>query len=181
MIELISQVIIVVTLIFFAFYCYYDWKLGVPTVSTSMAGRQKIASLIPASAHEVVEMGSGWGGLAIAVARARPDCRVVGVEFSLLPYLVSRLRLMLSPELKNLTFVRKDFFTLDFSKTDAVLCYLLVPILARLRPKFLAELPDHAVIISNTYEMPEWTPARTEHFENVFEKGIRIYQKSGAL
>lgn len=172
--------LILLLLLFSAYYCYYSWKTGVPTVSTSKDVRQKIAALIPAGSLNVVEMGSGWGGLALAVAKTRPDCKVTAIEYSVVPYLVSRLRAALDPSLKNLEFRCGDFFTLSLKETDVVLCYLLESMLGKLKPKFVSELQDHAIIISNHYRIPNWTPERTEKVDKFFEKGIHIYKKQGA-
>src|SRR5690606_10282034 len=98
----IVEIVILALLIFSAYYCYYSWKTGVPTVSTSKAVRQKIAALVPEGPRKIVEMGSGWGGLAITVAKARPDCEVLAIEYSIVPALVARLRKALDPSLKNL-------------------------------------------------------------------------------
>jgi hypothetical protein len=177
----VVEALIVLLLVFSAYYTYYSWKTGVPTVSTSKDVREKMAALIPPGPHHVVEMGSGWGGLAIAAAKARPDCKITAIEYSVVPVLVSRLRLLFNPGVKNLEFLRRDFFDLSLRDADVVFCYLLVPMLKRLRPKFLAELPENAVIISNTYQIPDWTPERTEKLDKFFESGIYIYKKGGAL
>lgn len=171
---------ILLLLIFSAYYCYYSWKTGVPTVSTSKDVRQKIATLIPAGSLSVVEMGSGWGGLALTVAKMRPDCTVTAIEYSVVPYLVSCLRKSLDPSLKNLEFQCGDFFALSLKETDVVLCYLLEPMLGKLKPKFVSELPDRAIIISNHYRIPDWRPERTEKMDKFFEKGIHVYKKHGA-
>ncbi len=172
---------IVVLLVFSAYHCFYSWKTGVPTVSTSKEVRNKMVALIPHGPQRVVEMGSGWGGLAISAAKARPDCKIVAIEYSAVPAWVSMLRKAIDPSLKNLEFRRGDFFALPLKETDVVLCYLLEPMLEKLKAKFMAELPSHAIIISNHYQVPGWTPVSIEKVEKFFEKGIFVYNKGSDL
>lgn len=102
----------------------------------------------------IVEMGSGWGGLAMAIARDWPGARVVGVERSALPYWVSRARLAAAQALgryKNLRFVRADFFALDLAAHDTAVCYLLPRILGQLPPR----LAPGALLISAGFAVPD--------------------------
>jgi hypothetical protein len=41
-------------------------------------------------------------------------------------------------------------------------------------------MKDSAVIISNTYAMPDWTPDRQEKLDKFFEKSLWLYRKGGA-
>lgn len=172
--------IALVTIVLMSFYCYYSWRLGVPTVSSSGWVVDKLVGKIPPDAKRIVEMGSGLGVLAFAAARARPDAAVVGIEYSILPLLYSKMKLFLTPSVKNLKFVRQDFFAYDLHDTQVIFCYLLEPMLEKLRPKFLAEMSDDAVIICNHYRMARWQPAEEEMLDGVFEKAIRVYKKGGA-
>lgn len=175
-----DEALIVLLLVFSAYYCYYSWKTGVPTVSTSRALRVQMTGLIPQGPQRIVEMGSGWGGLALTAAKMRPDCKITAIEYSVVPYLVSKLRLALDPSIKNLEFRQGDFFALSLRETDVILCYLLEPMLEKLKPKFKEELPAHAIIISNHYQVPGWTPAQTVSVDKFFEKALRVYKKADA-
>ena len=53
----------------------------------------------------IIEMGAGWGGLAVSLARAFPNRQIIAVEISLYPYLVVRLR---AGALNNLTVIWGD-------------------------------------------------------------------------
>lgn len=172
----------VAILVYMGAHIYFDKKLGVPTCHTSARARRAILDFIPSEAPStaaplhIVEMGSGWGGVAMAIARARPHSRVVGIEYSIFPFLISIFRKKLNPALKNLEFVRADFFNYSLKNASIVVCYLLVPMLERLRGKFLAELPADACIISNNYLMPGWTAEKTIEVNGLIDdKRVSLY------
>ena len=72
---------------------------------------------------QIFELGCGFGGLAVALARAFPTARVTGIELSILPWFVARLR---ACRLPNLTVLRQDFHTSELEQADAVTCYLMM-------------------------------------------------------
>ncbi len=137
-----------------------------------------IGLVSPRTAGVIMELGSGWGGLAIAAARAYPGCRVVGVEYSPFPYLAARLRRFFLPSLANLSFVRQNFFETSFSETEVILCYLSNPIMARLRGKFLKELPKGATIISSTFFIPDWEPEKVIDLGGLWKTRLFVYRKA---
>lgn len=109
----------------------------------------------------IVDLGSGWGTLALAAAKACPGASVVGYEISPVPLMFSRLKARLCGY-KTVKFLNADLFGEDFSRADFVLTYLTMPHMERLRPKFEAELKPGAVVICNTFPVPGWTPASEE-------------------
>ena len=77
----------------------------------------------------VYDLGSGWGSLVIALARAFPDAQVRGIEISPLPYWVSRLR---TRNLPNVTLRRGDFYDSNLTDAQAVTCYLMIKTMPKL-------------------------------------------------
>ena len=71
----------------------------------------------------IYELGSGWGSLAIALARAFPDADIRGIEISPLPYWFCWLR---TCGLRNVSIRWGNFFNVDVSDADAVTCYLMI-------------------------------------------------------
>ncbi|WP_407176545.1 hypothetical protein [Bradyrhizobium sp. STM 3562] len=119
----------------------FQFKTGVPPVSSNaLEGANVVALLKQAGLAEgavVYELGSGWGSLVIAVARAFPAAEVRGIEMSPLPYWVSRFRTRNMP---NVLLRRGDFFDCDLSDARAVTCYLMTKSMPR-----IAELLDKAL------------------------------------
>lgn len=124
---------------------------------------------------DILEIGSGWGGLAIKLARKYPDSRVVGCEMSWVPYLFSHARLK-AGRLPNLNLLRKDFFDVDFSGAGLVVCYLSNAHMKKLEPKFLRELPEGAKVVSSTFACPEWQPVRVRRVPRLYDAQIFVYE-----
>jgi len=121
----------------------------------------------------ILELGSGWGTLALAAARACPAATVVGYEISPIPLFFSRLRARVRG-LKNTRFLAADLFREDFSGADIVLTYLTMPHMALLKDKFEAELKPGATVICNTFPVPDWTPSEEETIQN-FVYELKVY------
>jgi len=100
---------------------------GVPPMSSSAAEAAEVVRLLRGAdlpeRPVIYDLGSGWGSLAAALARAFPQADIRGVELSPLPYWVSRLR---TRSLANVTLAQGDFFRCDLSAADAVTCYLMI-------------------------------------------------------
>jgi hypothetical protein len=135
---------------------------GVPTLSSSRSETSAIVDLLrevklPARAV-IVDLGSGWGRLVVALARAFPDASVQGVERSPFPYLVSGVR---ARRLPNVSLRRGDFFRSDLRDADAVTCYLMPSLMVR-----VGELLDRSVkpgthVVSNAFLFRERTVSAT--------------------
>lgn len=114
---------------------------GVPPVPSSALARADVIALLSQAGlmdgAVVYELGSGWGSLVIALARAFPAARIRGVELSPLPYWVSRLRTRNMP---NVQLRIANFYNCDLSDAQAVTCYLMT----KPMPK-IAELLDRSL------------------------------------
>ncbi len=173
----ILQVFQVLLIIGMGFYLYYDWKLGVAAVPSSRAAARQVASLLrDLSGDTVVDIGSGWGGMAFAAARACPDKTIIGIEYAWLPYAWARLRQKLFSPFKNLQFLYADLFTYDLSQTQIVFCYMPPEMMVRLEPK-LAELPVGALIISNSAAATGMQPEKTISVPGWLPETIYLYRR----
>ncbi|PZQ59555.1 MAG: SAM-dependent methyltransferase [Phenylobacterium zucineum] len=105
------------------------------------------------------DLGSGDGRIPIAAAR-RHGVRGVGIEIN--PRLVAEARAnaRAAGVERLVRFREQDLFRTDFREASVVTLYLLPELNARLRPKFLAELPPGARIVSHAFDMAGWPPDR---------------------
>ncbi|HDR9181087.1 TPA: methyltransferase [Burkholderia vietnamiensis] len=122
---------------------------GVPTLSS---GRSEVDDIVALLEHAklpqpalIVDLGSGWGALVVALARAFPDAAVQGVEISFFPYLVSRLR---RRHLPNVSLKWGNFIHSDLGNTDAIVCYLMPGAMAKLDDFFDIALEPGTVIVN---------------------------------
>jgi hypothetical protein len=150
-------------------------RLGISPMPSSRRVRAALLELVPREVDgEVHELGAGWGGLALALADARPRARVVAWEASFVPWLVCRLRLALRPR-PNLELRRRDFFEADLSGAQVVVCYLWTGAMTRLAEKFAAELKDGAVVLSQTFALRGWTAETTRVVDDVYRTPVYRY------
>jgi hypothetical protein len=156
---------------------FYQERLGVPCTPTMGPVRAEMLACVVSPCGRIVELGSGWGGMAIAAARAHPEARVTGLELSLFPWLFSHARHLLHPALKNLSFERNDFFSYPLHDVSAVLCYLTNPLMAKLKDKLEHELPPGAQVISSTFFIPGWEPEQTVDVKGLWSTRIFVYRK----
>ena len=174
MIYTIEAFIVASIFVYFLADFYFEFKLGVTTVASSERAVKSIIGFIPADFNgKVVDFGSAWGGLVMAIARARPKSSVTGLEFSLFPYLLSAFRLKIS-RIGNLKVLREDFFKFPLNDKNIVVCYLPDPMMKNLSEKFRSELPAGALIISHDYPIPEWKADTEITFTDMFIK-VTIY------
>ncbi|MCH7937100.1 MAG: SAM-dependent methyltransferase [Proteobacteria bacterium] len=124
----------------------------------------------------IYELGSGWGGLARALARRYPGVPVRGFEVSLLPWAWSRLRHLLGGP-PNVAFALTNFHAADLSDAALVVCYLPGPAMEKLRPKLEAELPDGALVLSNAFALTGWRAAREKTVPDIHRSRVYLYRK----
>jgi len=164
---------------------YYTWKTGVPTVTSLPSARKKMIELLAKEAAQhkaadrpfiVLDLGSGTGKLALEIGKALPSAQVTGLEISLVPYLISRLRCVLW-RVKNVTFKREDFWPYLLADVDAVAIYMNGNIRERMAQKLQAELPPGAMVISNeTHLTGSWTPVEV-HEVGLLHLKVVVYRQ----
>jgi len=149
-------------------------QVGISPMPSSAKATRAILDLIPGNAGErIAELGSGWGGLALAVTSHRPKAHVMAYELSLLPWVwsIGVARLMGRQEVE---FVRRDFFEADLGDTDVVLCYLFPGAMEGLA-KRLTHLKAGSIIISNTFRLPGWQPDEVVELDDLYRTHVYRY------
>ena len=121
----------------------------------------------------VYELGSGWGGLARALARRCPQAQVVGVEASRVPWMFSALVQRVAP-VPNLRFVRGDFFAQPLAEADVLVCYLFTGGMRQLSER--VKLKPGAVLISSTFALPGRTASETVRAKDLYSSPVYRYR-----
>lgn len=126
-----------------------------PTRNKDIERMLKLAELKPG--EKLFDLGSGDGRIVLAAARDF-KAESFGIELSIFPFLLSKLRLMFAPkELKRRAkIVYGDFFRYDLKEADVVICFLSERAMAKLEPKFKKELKKGARIVSYTFSIKNW-------------------------
>jgi SAM-dependent methyltransferase len=134
------------------------FRTQVPFYPSSPSVWNAVAQLLPAHPVRVIDIGSGLGGLALALARMRPDAQFCGIELAPLPWLFSRLRALLSGSAAR--FVRGDYERLDFSHYDVVFAYLSPAAMDALWCKAEREMRPGTMLLSYEFGIDARRPDR---------------------
>ena len=101
-------------------------------------------------------------------------------EISPVPWFFMKIRaFILGP--RNLKVVRRNFLKEDLSKASLVVCYLYPGAMEKLSSKLIMELKPGAQVISNTFEIPTWTPSVIQTLEDVMCPQIFYYKMERAV
>ncbi|GAB2864789.1 hypothetical protein GCM10027277_37050 [Pseudoduganella ginsengisoli] len=136
------------------------YRTQVPLYNSGSAVWQAVEQELPRRAGlRLIDIGSGVGGMALHLARVRPDAQVTGIELAPLPWLVSRLRAKFSGS--RASFIRGDYETLDFSRYDMVFAYLSPAAMPGLWAKASREMHAGSLLISYEFEIADCPPNKT--------------------
>jgi hypothetical protein len=151
---------------------------GISPMPTSYKARKTMLQLIrkvPFSGA-VVDLGSGWGTICHALARAFPNVAVTGYENSRVPFFFS-LCIGRFFKRKNLRFVMKNFYHASLRDTGMIMCYLYPGAMTKLKNKFEKELKPGTIVVSNTFAVPGWKPDRVVEVNDFYRTNIYIYRR----
>jgi 16S rRNA A1518/A1519 N6-dimethyltransferase RsmA/KsgA/DIM1 with predicted DNA glycosylase/AP lyase activity len=133
--------------------------------------KRAILSLIPLEKGVIYELGSGWGGLALKIAKANPQAKVCAFELSLIPWVYSKLFV----RAKNLRFYRKDFFKEDFRRAPCLVCYLFPEAMKRLQEKILLEKFE-GFLVSNTFALRQKEALKVAEVGDLGRSKVYLYR-----
>jgi ribosomal protein L11 methylase PrmA len=135
-------------------------KLDVPYLPTTDEAVQAMLKLADVKSTDVVyDLGCGDGRIVIAAAKAF-GARGVGIDIDPARIAEANANAKKAGVEKLVRFEEKDLFKADFHAASVVTLFLLNSVNLKLRPKLLAELKPGTRIVSNTFDMGDWQPAK---------------------
>lgn len=136
------------------------YKTQVPLYLSSKHVPDALESLLPQNKNfSFIDVGSGCGGLLKNLAGIHKNGRFYGIEAAPIPFLISRLRNMLS--VSGCQIVWGDFWQHDFSQYDVVYAYLSPVPMESLWQKARREMRPGSLLISNTFTIPGIEPYKS--------------------
>lgn len=145
-------------LIIILFIVISSLRIGISPMPTSKSVKNIIVPMLQNSQKDtIIDLGSGFGTLAIFLAVNFPNKKVIGYELSFFAFLVS-LILKYILRIKNLYFYKKDFLKQDLKNCDLI-CYLYPKGMKKLENK-LFEDQINTTIISNTFAFRNIKPKK---------------------
>lgn len=142
----------------------------VPLYLSNKATAAALAGLLPPGPCQVLDLGCGTGGLLRHLARARPDCWFLGIEHAPLPWLWAWLG---ARNLDNCLIRYGDFWNQPLGGCDLAYAFLSPAPMARLGEKAAAEMKPGALLVSNSFPLPEQLPDRTLELDD--RRSTRLY------
>lgn len=147
-ITLLVVVLAVATTTIYALVSGIGW---VPTHQQSIKRFLQLVDLKPGQL--VYDLGCGDGRLVIAASQQ--GAKAIGLEISILPYLVAQLRRLLSKSRAQIKF--RDFWSVDLSQADVVYFFLIPRVYRRLKNKLAKELKPGAKVVALSWPIEGWT------------------------
>lgn len=148
----------------------------VPLYLTNRRTWAALADLLPErEGIAFLDLGSGLGGTVIDLAERRPDGSCTGIESAPIPFLLSRLRLALTPQ-SNARLRWGDFWREDFSGYDIVYCFLSPEPMERLFAKARSEMRAGSLLVSNSFEVPGQVPDRVIQVDDRRRTRLMVWQ-----
>ncbi len=131
----------------------------VPTPQEAVDGMLALAGVKPGDT--VYDLGSGDGRIVISAVQKHGAKRAVGVDIN--PERISEANQNASQAgvKHQVEFRQGDLFDADIRDASVVMLYLLPSVNARLKPKLLSELKPGTRIVSHSFDMGDWAPAKT--------------------
>ncbi|MDP2170001.1 MAG: class I SAM-dependent methyltransferase [Rhodocyclaceae bacterium] len=156
------------------------WRTDQSRVPLYLSNRQTataLAALLPTAPIKLIDLGCGAGGLLRQLARSRPDCRFIGIEHAPLPWLLARLR---ARGVDNLTVRYGDFWQESLAGYDLVYAFLSPAPMPRLWQKARIEMVPGALLISNSFAVPDIAPTGTVDVPDRRATRLYLYQMDKA-
>ncbi len=123
----------------------------------------------------IFELGSGWGGLLITLAKKNPQREIVGYELSILPWL-SSVMLIKILGLKNVNVYRHNFLKADLSSASVIFCYLYPGGMNALEGKLKLEHGALEYLVSNNFSLSSHKPIKTIQLNDLYQSPVYLYK-----
>lgn len=193
----------IIALVLLLSILYFSLRLGIGPTSSGRSARQRLIQLCvdeviraggrsPRSSLRIYELGSGWGGLTLALSsalseltsqRPLPPHEVIGFELSPAPYLFSKLWLWLRALLflnqRCPQFIREDGIKAlaQARSGDIILCYLCPQQMQRIADHWRERpLQAEITLITLLFSLPNVTPNAIIQVPNLYNDQIYLYR-----
>ncbi len=152
-------------------------KTGIsPSPSSGKTSRTIMAAMENSGTGPIVDLGSGWGTLVVALAKKYPHRQIVGYELSLVPWLFTSVRKSVSG-LDNLILYRKDFLNADLSDASVLTCYLFPGGMDSLEEKLELDNISDVLIVSSTFALPSSEPIKVVRVKDIYSTPVYLYRR----
>ncbi|OGH67506.1 MAG: hypothetical protein A3J66_03715 [Candidatus Magasanikbacteria bacterium RIFCSPHIGHO2_02_FULL_47_14] len=128
-------------------------------LSRKIALKAILDTIHPTPGQVLYELGSGSARFLQMVEKKFPDTTFIGLEYSLFPFLFSRLTLWFKKS--KIQIRRENIFYSDLHNADIIFCYLLPGMMPVLGTKVRSECKPGTLFVSYMFSVPNWQPKQT--------------------
>ncbi|HTX86788.1 MAG TPA: SAM-dependent methyltransferase [Candidatus Nanoarchaeia archaeon] len=163
----------IIVFIFALTFLYASWRAApwLPMYANDVARVIDLAKI--KEGEKFFDLGAGDGRTLFAAAGAGAISE--GFEISLLPYLITKIKILCSPKKNKPKIFFRDFWKINLSEADVIFVFLMPRIMEKLKEKMEKELKPGARIICYTWPMPGWEPAAVDDIPGRLK--IYLYKK----
>jgi SAM-dependent methyltransferase len=135
-------------------------SLDVPYLPTTEQAVEAMLKLAGVKSSDVVyDLGCGDGRIVVAAAKTF-GARGVGIDIDPARIAEANANAKTAGVEKLVRFQEADLFQADIHDASVVTLFLLSSVNLKLRPKLLSDLKPGTRIVSNTFDMGDWQPAK---------------------
>ena len=146
-----------------------------PFIPISRNMRREIILILKLDSKSICyDLGSGDGRVACSLGNAYPEARIIGVERSYLPYIISRFN-QWRMHARNVTFLRQSFFDRDLSNATHLFLYLYPAVMGDLKTKFERELSPGTKVVSCDFTFPGKESQAVYDFSKTHRSKYKLY------
>lgn len=154
--QLSPHIFLAVFLIFLGLY-WSTFRTQVPFYPSNQAVWSAVADFVPENRSiRFIDIGSGFGGLALYLAAQRPQSIFAGIELAPVPWFTSWIRAHITSG--RTRFIRGDYGHLNFASYDVIFAYLSPAAMPALWEKAYAEMRGGTLLLSYEFLIPGVKP-----------------------
>ena len=151
------------------------FQTQVPLFLSSNEAAEGLASLLPQEKKfSLIDVGCGCGGLLSQLSKVQSKGHFFGIEAAPIPYLLSKLRVMMRTP--NCNVQRGDFWKHDLAPYDVVYAYLSPVPMKSLWHKACKEMRPGSLFISNSFIIPGIEPEQTMELNDLTGSTLYLWR-----
>jgi len=128
------------------------FRTRVPFYPSGPAVWRAVERMLPAGPIRFVDIGSGFGGMVLYLAKQRHEGIFVGIELAPLPWLASRVRAAIGNSRGKM--LRGDYTEVNLRDFDVVFAYLSPAAMPALWEQAQAEMKPGSLLLSFEFDVP---------------------------
>lgn len=166
--HIFSLILMIIAVIFeyYVIYSFFKSKMGKypPFVPTKKAMLEEITSTVDfvlsaPDSKNVVEPGCGDARILKTLADKYPQHSYIGYEWDYVPYFLAKFK---TRKYKNIKIQRQNFMLADYTSINLVVLFTGNEIAHDLSVKLRQDLPKGAIIVSESFELPDFSCLQTQ-------------------